>query len=270
MKLAVNFSPQAADLLQAGQIQFDLFKTPNWQDMVSEALSLLPVYVHFDLSVGDGRLANVDWPEVDDFLEKTGTNSINLHVVATPDLNPCDKAQVDHWLDQITDEVKTVCQRYSPERVITENLPLPLSGKNYMRPVAMPTFFQRLVTESGCGMLLDLAHAAITARTLQTEPFSFFSEFPVRRLKEIHVNGLGIHNGEIQDHMEMQDQDWTLFEKVIQSIKIGAWRTPEIVAFEYGGTGSPFIWRSEARVLLQQVPRLHKLVQNGNGRHTPG
>lgn len=270
MKLAVNFSPQAAGLLQTGQIQFDLFKAPNWQDMVSEAISLWPVYVHFDLSVGDGRLANVDWPEVEEFLEKTGTKTVNLHVVTTPELNPCDNSQVELWLDQIIDEVQTVCHRFGSDRVITENLPLPLSGKTYMRPVALPTYFQRLVAETGCGMLLDLAHAAITARTLQTDPFTFFSEFPVRRLKEIHVNGLGIHDGEIHDHMEMKDHDWNLFEKVIQYIKIGNWQTPEIVAFEYGGTGAPFVWRSESRVLLEQVPRLYQLVHNGNGRNPSG
>ncbi len=37
---------------------------------------------------------------------------------------------------------------------------------------------------------------------------------------------------------------------------MGNWRSPEIIAFEYGGTGTPFVWRSESKVLLEQVPRL--------------
>ncbi len=94
MKLAVNYSPQAAELLQTGQIVFDLFKTPNWHDMVSDAATILPVYIHFDL-VGDGRLSNVDWSVVDDFLARTGTEMVNLHVVSMPDLDPCNHIQVD-------------------------------------------------------------------------------------------------------------------------------------------------------------------------------
>lgn len=263
MKLAVNYSPQAADLLRSGQIQFDLFKTPNWHDMVAEAVEYLPVYVHFDLSVGDGRLENVDWSDVDDFLAKTGTQIINLHVVAPQDIDPCNYPQVQKLQDKIVEEVKIVCKRFGPDRVITENIPLPEKGKNYLRPVALPTFFQRLMAETGCGMLLDLAHAAITAKTLQTEPFAFFSEFPVRRIKEIHITGLGLHEGEIQDHMEMKDRDWCLFKIAIDRIHMGDWRTPEIIAFEYGGTGTPFAWRSESRVLLEQVPRLNQLVHSG-------
>ncbi|HEX7555381.1 MAG TPA: DUF692 family protein [Leptolinea sp.] len=268
MKLAVNYSPQAADLLQKGQIQFDLFKTPNWHDMVAEASAQLPVYVHFDLTVGDGRLSEVDWPEVEDFLSKTGTEIVNLHVVAPPDLDPCDHIQVDELQDSIIDEVQTVCKRFGPDRVITENVPLPENGKRYLWSVALPPFFQKLVAETGCGMLLDLAHAAITAKTLKTDPGAFFSEFPVRRLKEIHITGLGLHEGEIQDHMEMKDRDWCLFEIAIHNIRMGNWRAPEIIAFEYGGTGAPFVWRSESRVLLEQVPRLNSLVHNGNGKDT--
>jgi uncharacterized protein len=268
MKLAVNYSPQAVDLLQSGQIQFDLFKTPNWHDMVAEAIEYLPVYVHFDLSVGDGRLEQVDWSEIEDFLEKTGTKTINLHVVAPSDLDPCNQIQVEKLQDTILDEVQAVCLRFTPDRVITENVPLPEGEKTYLRPIALPTFFQRLMAETGCGMLLDLAHAAITARTLQTDPFTFFSEFPVRRIKEIHITGLGMHDGKIHDHMEMKDRDWNLFETALDHISTGEWRAPDIIAFEYGGTGTPFAWRSETRVLLEQVPRLNQLVHNGNGKDT--
>lgn len=268
MKLAVNYSPQAFDLLKSGLIKFDLFKSPNWKDMVADAGRLLPVYVHFDLSVGDGRLSKVDWIEVEDFLSATGTQTVNVHVVAPPELNPCIGAQIDQLSDTIIEEVLSVCKRFGPDHVIAENVPLPASGKEYLRPVALPPFFQRLVTETGCGMLLDLAHAAITAKTLHTDPLQFFSEFPLRRLKEIHITGLGLHEGEIHDHMEMRDQDWTLFESAIDQIKIGNWRTPEIIAFEYGGTGAPFVWRSESRVLLQQVPRLYDLVHYGDGKNS--
>ncbi len=265
MKLAVNYSPQAAELFQSGQINFELFKTPNWEDMVADASKILPVYVHFNLNIGNGKLLDVDWQEIDNFLNRTETSMVNLHVVSPADLDPCDQVQVEKVLDGIVEDVTNICQHYGSDRVITENVPFTKNGKEYLQPVALPSFFQRLVAETGCGMLLDLAHAAITAHSLQTDPISFFSEFPVRRIKEIHVTGLGLHNGEIHDHMKMQDRDWTMFEAAIDRIRFGDWQSPEIIAFEYGGTGAPFIWRSESDVLLEQVPRLHQMVHNGNG-----
>ena len=125
MKLAVNYSPQAADLLRSGQINFDLFKTPNWQSMVTEASAILPVYIHFDLSVGDGRLESVDWEEIQSFLDKTNTSNVNLHVLTPPDLDPCNPQQVDEALNKIIEEVQEVIQRFGQNKVITENIPLP-------------------------------------------------------------------------------------------------------------------------------------------------
>jgi len=105
---------------------------------------------------------------------------------------------------------------------------------------------------------------------LKTDPYTFISEFPVRRLREIHITGLGMHDGEIHDHLEMTDRDWQQFEWALAKIRLGDWLMPNIIAFEYGGTGAPFTWRSESRVLLDQVPRLNQLIRNGNGKNTPG
>lgn len=270
MKLAVNYSPQAAELVRSGQITFDLFKTPNWRGMIAEASTYLPVYVHFDLSVGDGRLASVDWGEIQSLMGETNTSFVNLHVLTPTDLDPSNSALVEAALDRIVSEVQEVAKRFGQERVITENIPLPVNGKEYLRPVTLPAFFQRLSAETGCGMLLDLAHASITAKSLNTKQYPFISEFPVNRLREIHITGLGMHNNEIHDHLEMIDQDWQLFEWALGKIRLGVWGSPEIIAFEYGGTGAPFAWRSESRVLLNQVPRFNQLISNGNSKNTPG
>jgi len=194
---------------------------------------------------------------------------VNLHIVTPPGLDPCNQAEVESKLNQIIEEVRSVSQRFGHENVIVENVPLPQKGKNYLRPVALPSFFHRLTAETGCGMLLDIAHAAITAQNLQTDPNKLFSEFPVRRLKKIHITGRGVHEGEIHDHLEMKDRDWQQFEWALRQIRMGEWSAPEIIAFEYGGTGAPFSWRSESRVLMEQVPRLNQLVHNGNGKNKP-
>ncbi len=55
MQFALNYSPQAADLVWAGQIDIDLFKCPPWTEMTAAAQAIRPVYVHFGLQAGGGR-----------------------------------------------------------------------------------------------------------------------------------------------------------------------------------------------------------------------
>jgi hypothetical protein len=93
--------------------------------MVAEAMNYHPVYVHFDLSVGLGKTSNIDWTEVEEFLTKTGTEMINVHVVAPETLNPCDEGEIETLLDSIVDEVQIICKRFGEDRVIAENVPLP-------------------------------------------------------------------------------------------------------------------------------------------------
>jgi hypothetical protein len=45
----------------------------------------------------------------------------------------------------------------------------------------------------------------------------------------------------------------------MQQIASGAWSRPWCAAFEYGGTGEPFAWRSESSVIASDLPRLDEL-----------
>jgi hypothetical protein len=56
INLAINYSPQAAQLMAECRIEFDYFKCPDWPGMISEAQKLKPVAVHFTLIAGNGSL----------------------------------------------------------------------------------------------------------------------------------------------------------------------------------------------------------------------
>jgi hypothetical protein len=60
MYLAINYSPAAAELVKSGTIHIDLFKTPNWDWLITEASQLCPVTAHFTLDVGNDDLGEVD------------------------------------------------------------------------------------------------------------------------------------------------------------------------------------------------------------------
>ncbi len=50
------------------------------------------------------------------------------------------------------------------------------------------------------------------------------------------------------------------FDRVLGHIHRGEWAEPWIVAFEYGGIGPIFEWRSEPTFIAEQIPRLRDIV----------
>ena len=64
----------------------------------------------------------------------------------------------------------------------------------------------------------------------------------------------------------MADDDVAWTQWAIDRIAAGAWAKPDIVACEYGGVGEPFKWRTEARCIEEQVPRLLDMVRGATAR----
>ena len=64
------------------------------------------------------------------------------------------------------------------------------------------------------------------------------------------------------DHFAMTEPDWAMTEWALGRIRAGDWRTPEIMAFEYGGVGPRFAPRSDPAVIAGQAPRLYALAKS--------
>lgn len=263
MEFALNYSPEAADLLRAGRIAIDRFKCPDWPDMIAEASALRPPYVHFPLQAGGG--AAVDWDRVAELLERTGTPHVNLHlaplVAGHPDIPPdtLDPAHAALLAERMVADTLAAVERFGPERVAVENIPYRPGGR-FLRPAVDPALIRRVVEETGCRLLLDLSHARITAASLGVEARAYVEELPVERLAELHITGIRQHNGRMEDHLPMTPDDWPHVAWAFERIRAGAWGEPRIVALEYGGTGPLFEWRSEAAVIAADVPRLYALT----------
>jgi uncharacterized protein (UPF0276 family) len=262
MEIAINWSPQAAALLTARRIHPDRFKCPDWPDLVAQARVQAPIYVHFPLLVGAGQIQDADWTTVERLLVETETPFINLH------LNPKRSSFTDPSPEAIQErlltEVAWVVQRFGAERVIVENViytgvagAIPAAGVD-------PLVIGRIVRETGCGLLLDLAHAWISAHHLGVDPQAYCAAMPVHALRELHVTGTH-HDGERwRDHMRLREADWALFDFAMAEIRAGHWARPRLVAFEYGGIGEKFNWRSEGGVIAAQFPRLAAAVRTAD------
>jgi uncharacterized protein (UPF0276 family) len=266
LKLALNYSAPAAELVRHGQIAIDLYKCPDRPDVVAAARAEHPVYVHFDLWAGSGRLDATDWKRVEGLLDQTGTRFVNLHLAPREtDFEPGHPLDVEVVIERVFHDVISAVKRFGPERVIVENAPHLYPGGVIPRPAVDPDVISRLVREIGCGFLLDLSHARIAARQLGLDEREYVARMPVDHLRELHITGLD-HDGQYwRDHMPLTDEDWTEAAWALAHIRAGRWTEPAIVALEYGGVSPAFAWRSDPAVMAAQAPRLLALV-NGNGR----
>jgi hypothetical protein len=262
MKLAVNYSPQSSQLFREGVIKLDLFKCPDWPDLVEAARKEQATYVHFSLATLTHNLAEANWQEISYLLALTGTQNINLHLLTEPTLDPDNPTETKNAIQRIIGLVNRVIDRFGPDRVILENTPMTIVGRDYMRPIVDPQAISYIIEKTGCRLLLDLSHAIISATTLEVEAFTYIQSLPVNRLAEVHITGLAIENGQLQlvDHRAMRAEDWRVLEWALAQIRSGGWSEPNIIAFEYSGFGKIFQPYSDPSVLKAQVPHLYRLV----------
>lgn len=267
MKLAINYSPQTAELLANGRVAFDLYKTTEWPEMISAAETQRPAYVHFPLLAGRHNLDSVGTARITALLETTATAYVNTHLAPyAPDFGitftETDTRYLEPLVDAMMQDIAGMVAAFGRDKIILENANY---DPNYQVPTLLiqPEVIKRVVQDSGCGLLLDLAHARMAAAYFGVDVFAYIRQFPLEALRELHVAGTRYIDDQARlvDHYPMTDADWQLTEWALAEIHRGAWPEPAIVALEYGGTGGFFSANSDRDVLARDVPRLWNLVQ---------
>ncbi|WP_194287296.1 multinuclear nonheme iron-dependent oxidase [Gracilibacillus oryzae] len=268
MKLAVNYSKEAHQLVEDAVIEVDMFKCPDFsKELIENAEKTKPCYVHFALNVGDKQMNNVDWDAIETLKQQTQTPLINVHAVAFakdyPDMdvftnNSADRNKI---IGAAIADLEPVIERFGAENVVMENVVCRGKNENMIKAIIEPEILTEIVKETGCGFLLDTAHAQMTSKCLGFDVKRYLSQFPLDYLKELHITGIqSDEKGRLRDSMPMTEDDWDLAKWVIDGIKAGYWQEPWVAAFEYGGVGPKFEWRSEETVLIRQVPFLRGLL----------
>lgn len=261
VQFAVNYSPALESLLLKGKVDADLIKCPDWPDLIARARIYRPVYVHFPIFAGKLEDEAVDLERIDELFHATETPHVNIHL--DPQIGS-QRAEQLHWhdvLERTTRDVSLLERRFGASRVVIENVPFWADRDMHLRLAAEPWFIRRVVEETGAGLLLDLSHARIAARSFGMDERQYIEELPTERLREVHVTGIGVHQGWLRDHLPMQAEDWSLFDWAMDNIRQRHWTRPRIVAFEYGGIGERFDWRTDPAVLDSQVPRLYEAIR---------
>jgi uncharacterized protein (UPF0276 family) len=263
MKFAVNYSSPLIRLLNEGLIQVDLIKCPDWQGMLQEAQQFGPITIHFDLDVGLGHTFNVDLDRIVRLEEETDTPHINTHLVTPKTLNPNIHAEVKAINSLWHDELHLMVEKFGSKSIALEHYPY-TENTPFLLPAVDSASFSKVVQDVDCMLLLDLAHARITAASFKMDVKTYIQSLPLDKLAEVHVTGIRKHGGILTDHFELSEEDWALFEWALGEIQTGNWPEPAIIAFEYGGVGSTFVWRTKFDVLRLQVPKLYELIHRNN------
>ncbi len=269
MKFALNYSPQAAELVRQQKIDIDLYKCPPWDNLVPKAQAQKPAYIHFEFQAGWHRVEQAQLRAAEMWLARTGTRFVNTHIVPrVEDLSDPDDA--DALIALVLKDLMPLVDHFGADRVIAENIPFPETMRVMPRLSVDLAVITQIIESSDCGLLLDIGHARRTAEHLAIDPRNYINRLPVHRLREIHITGLGYNaEGLRTDHMPMREDDWELFGWVLDQLGSDGWSAPDIIACEYGGIGSMFEWRSSIDVIAEQIPRMTAMVHAANARLIP-
>ncbi|MDD2522893.1 MAG: DUF692 family protein [Anaerolineaceae bacterium] len=258
MKFAVNYSTHLGDLLKEGAVKVDLLKCPEWDGIVNAALPLGRVYIHFEISVGANNIQSLNFGLIDRFLNTTDTPHLNIHLsndlALEADSPENRKAMLRLWKKDLA----SLSAAFPGVKIVAENLPwhefLP-----HLRMAADPDLIRAIIEDCDLGLLLDLSHAQISANAFGMDFKDYIARLPLGRLSELHITGIREYANFPTDHFELQPDDWQVVNWAAEQIRAGAWRQPEIVAYEYGGIGDVFCWRTERSALQEQVPLLYDI-----------
>lgn len=269
MRFAINYSPQAERLWREGKIQVDLFKCPDWPDLVEQVSQIHKVYVHCGLFAGHKHQTQVAFSQLRNWLDTTDTLVINAHLaVLKSDFATCHEITAEAMIERAAQDVKKLAVHFGIERIVVENLAYPIEFwlDDMLPDMVDPAVISEVVRRTGCGLLLDVAHAIRACEgTGRTDVRAYLNAMPVHALRELHIVGIlpeRDEHGIRHDHFALTDADWEIAEWAIEQIRLGRWKKPDTLAFEYGGVGERFAWRSEESVIAKQAPRLYQLAKS--------
>jgi hypothetical protein len=132
-----------------------------------------------------------------------------------------------------------------PVPILIENLDYnPTQAYEY---VCEPDFIQKVLKDTDAYLLLDLAHARVTAHAFGISVDDYINQLPLDRIRQIHLNRPGWRNGRVVDsHLALEEDDYQLFEQVLQRCQ------PWSVTLEYN--------RDQDKI-RPQIDRLRKILQ---------
>ncbi len=170
------------------------------------------------------------WPPVE--LERMRQTQVRSRL---PDVD-----QASHYLVW---QARTVAHIFSVPLLLENVEPQPYPGCEFE---VQPELISQLIENTGCGFVLDLGHALVSASVLGMDIGDYLSALPLGRVEQVHLSGPRLQEGRLFDaHEPLRPEDYDLLAFVL------ARSNPRLVTLEYIRQPGP---------LLVQLIRLKEMI----------
>ncbi len=243
VRIGIEVSRPLLALLAANAIDIDFVKVDgDWaMDLFHQALAYRPVLIH--------DVSSTFWLNYDDPFKGTDLRSVSkmLGMARPPWFSTGIGASAQpqghtspNWRgaspealqsrELVAENILRNAARL--QKTILGNMPLLLENYNYhptnaYEYVCEPPFFGELIRTIDCGVLLDLAHARISANNMGWEsPQRYLEALPLDRVREIHLSHPTLRDGQMIDtHLPIDSSDvellaWTLDHTPAEAITL--------------------------------------------------
>jgi uncharacterized protein len=271
INLAANDSSALRGLLRKINPPLDFVKVALERDLetqLSSARSLRPVLLH-----GCGDFWRIGMPELPNlerlqgWIKNSQTPYLSVHLDVQPEdlTHPTPGAA----LERIAENAQALRQATGLE-VLLENV-AHYAWSERPRFVTDPTWIKAALEISESGLLLDIAHARVSAQQRGECTEAYMAALPLTGVQEIHTSAPRMEQDGLRDrHLGMEQADFDWLEWVLT-------QTPNVqtITLEYGGipdvghtrTGQPIrIPRNDSSVLLENLAKLDTLRKRLSGK----
>ncbi|MFH1927681.1 MAG: DUF692 family multinuclear iron-containing protein [Chloroflexota bacterium] len=265
IQLGVNYCAELVTLAQDPDINFQYVKVGDWlEQSIPYAMAQFPdktlLYHCNSLIQHDSAGTQALVTTLHHWQQRTGCPWLSAHLdqytleetrAYFHDGRPLPEYSEVAAFDLICSKVEAI-KPHLAVPLLLENMPhWPTSDPD---PATSSNFITRVLDETQCDLLLDLAHARISAENLGRDVYAYLEELPLEQVVEIHVSGPRYENGWWHDyHDTLQAEDYALLEWVL-------WRSaPRVVTMEY--------WKDIAQVRAQLL-RLSQLTARADQWNT--
>ena len=259
-QLTVNYSEALAELIHSNDVSIDGIEvgpwfTPEKIERLQQAYPGLPFQFHAGSFITRYQYRHRALARLREYQACTQSRWVSLHIELLPvqvfvlgshfglHLPPPKIEKAKRKFLRLLSEIQAAFE----EPVILEHLPaMPQAKYAY---AANPAIIREIVETTGCGFLLDIAHARAAASYQRMKVEHYLEALPLERVRQVHVSGVREKGGYLHDaHEAMREEDYATLAWVLERSE------PEVVTLEY---------YRELEPLREQLRRLRAMGVDG-------
>jgi uncharacterized protein (UPF0276 family) len=267
MQLTADLSDPLLDLIRAGRAPIDGVEVGPWFSVerirgYRQSLPGLPFTFH-----GGDLIERVGWlpgavTRIAAYQQAAGGAWVSMHLTLWPP-GAVWLIRRQRWRLPLPNFARAARRLAGQVRRLARALPVPVLLEN-VEPLSLagdeaevrPSLIEQVLAETGCGLVLDIAHACVAADALSMDAGAYLEALPLDRVRQVHVSGTRLRAGRLVDaHEPLAEDDYARLELVLARTR------PEMVTLEY---------IREREALHQQLGRLRSILAGPQRRPCDG